>query len=192
MTIWFTSDLHFGHANIIKYCKRPYSNVDDMNEALIDNWNSIVQKDDIVYVLGDFAYGRHFTPDKAARVLQRLSGIKVLIAGNHDEDNLRSSQFRSKFEEIHSLFELKIPPKRGERHGTMIVMCHYPMRKWNQSHRGSIHLFGHEHGSSPEDKASRSMDVGVDCHNYYPISFEEVLEKMETKTWKPKRNNNEE
>jgi calcineurin-like phosphoesterase family protein len=182
MALWFTSDLHFGHANIIKYCNRPFSNVDEMDEALIRNWNSRVSYDDCVYVIGDFALSK---PDCAVRVLNRLNGNKVLIEGNHDRGCLNSPEFRAAFRAVHKLFELDLPAEKGVRHGTKIVMCHYAMRVWNKSHHGAIHLYGHSHGSLPDDRTALSMDVGVDANSYAPVSLEEVIARMAKKSWKP-------
>ena len=80
--VYFTSDTHFGHENIIKWCRRPYSSVEEMNEKLIENWNSVVGPDDIVFHLGDFAFGGS---GLWKEVLSRLNGKKYLIIGNHDE-----------------------------------------------------------------------------------------------------------
>lgn len=81
MTIWFTSDHHFGHANIIKYCNRPYNSVAHMNALMVSAWNSVVEPEDTVYYLGDFA----MQPHMVTAILPTLNGTKVLIAGNHDK-----------------------------------------------------------------------------------------------------------
>lgn len=78
--IFFTSDTHFGHANIIKFCKRPFLNVDDMNEALVENWNKVVPEDGIVFHLGDFAFGGSNVWNE---ITPRLNGQIHLILGNH-------------------------------------------------------------------------------------------------------------
>jgi calcineurin-like phosphoesterase family protein len=182
MNMWFTSDIHFGHANIIKYCKRPYKNVSEMDEALIKNWNDRVSPKDYIYVIGDFALSK---PDYANRILRRLNGEKVLIEGNHDYGCLNDAEFRSQFRAIHKMFELDVELPGSDKRKTRIVMCHYAMRVWNKSHHGAIHLYGHSHGSLPDDPRSLSMDVGVDANNYAPISLEEVAAKMAKKAWKP-------
>ena len=87
--IWFTSDLHFGHQNIIKFCNRPWKTVEEMNEGLIANWNSVVKDDDIVFDLGDFAFAPN---SKWKEILSRLNGIHYLILGNH-------AKYRHLFEE---------------------------------------------------------------------------------------------
>lgn len=80
MTKWFTSDLHFGHRNVIPYCNRPYKDVDEMHEALIKIWNDTVQEGDLVYVIGDFSLNKKYSKE----IIPLLKGNKILISGNHD------------------------------------------------------------------------------------------------------------
>jgi calcineurin-like phosphoesterase family protein len=163
MNIWFSADQHFSHANIIKYANRPYASAEEMDEALIANWNSVVGPDDLVYVLGDFCFkGR--SPDF---YLRRLLGDKILILGNHDKENVVRA---SKFKEVHKLLRIFVD-------GHHIIMSHYAMRVWDMSHHGSWHLYGHSHGKLPG--SGRSFDCGVDCWNYFPISYDTVRKTME-------------
>lgn len=171
MTAYFTADLHLSHANIIKYCNRPFLDKDEMNEALIANWNRKVSDKDEIYVIGDFAFDTN--PEK---FLDRLNGKKFLIAGNHDSKATRNCRGWEKVWNFGN--EINV-------HNQSIVLCHYAMRVWNKSHRGSWHLYGHSHGSLPDDPNLLSFDVGVDSHNYAPISFCEVKDIMEKKTWFP-------
>lgn len=155
--IWFTADPHFGHANIIKYCNRPFADVDEMDDALIRNWNSCVKKDEHVYVLGDFS----FAPPQ--NYFPLLNGHKHLIIGNHDQKRVKALEKLFVWcKYYHELRHLK-------QH---IVLMHYGMRVWNRHHHGSWHLYGHSHGTLPSH--GLSIDVGVDAHNYYPVSFSEV------------------
>lgn len=181
MTIYFTSDTHFGHRNIIDYCDRPWTNVHDMNEGLIARWNKIVNDEDTVYHLGDFAMT--IKDEEIKNIVRRLKGTKILILGNHDERTIarHSSQFIADdlFYDIHpGVKEIKVGKKR-------IVLCHYSMEVWNGSHHGAYHLYGHSHGTLPESESKRSFDVGVDPNGYFPVSFEEVAERMSAKKWKP-------
>lgn len=82
---WFTSDLHFWHKNICKYCNRPFETTEEMNQALINNWNSVVKEDDIVFVLGDMGFCGY---DKLEPLMSQLNGKKYLIQGNHDSDKI--------------------------------------------------------------------------------------------------------
>ena len=180
--VYFTSDTHFFHSRVIKFCKRPFSSVEEMNEALIKNWNDTVSPKDIIYHLGDFAFCK---ADKAIEIVKQLNGHKHLIFGNHDKTLRKNQEFLSFWESTQDLKEAKIPDETAPTGTRKVVMCHYAMRIWNQSHYGSIHCFGHSHNSMPEDPHSLSLDVGVDCWDYKPVSFEQIKEKINTKTFKP-------
>jgi len=174
MSTFFIADTHFHHANIIKYCNRPFSNTVEMNETIINNWNSVVKDGDLVYHLGDFCFGRedyHFDI-----VFRRLKGLIVFIKGNHDR--LAWANRRKFYAAYDSYHEIKVE-------GQDITLCHYSMRVWNKSHHGALNLYGHSHGSLPDDPHALAIDVGVDCHNFTPISFEQVKKIMSKKTFKP-------
>lgn len=169
--IYFTSDNHFGHTSIIKFCNRPYKDVEEMNEAMIKNWNSVVTPKDQVWHIGDFSFADEKT---TANIARRLNGHKFLVAGNHDNIRVLAPLF-----EQHYLYhEIKHEKQ-------LIVLCHYAFRIWNKSHYGSWNLYGHSHGTLPEPDDLLSMDVGVDSNNYTPISFEQVKQRMATKTFVP-------
>ena len=102
--IYFTADTHFNHINIIKFCDRPYELIDEMNEALIENWNSVVGKDDEIYHLGDFGWGDNVDN---LDILRRLNGTKYLVKGNHDWKLLKDKAIRSEFEWIKDYNELE-------------------------------------------------------------------------------------
>lgn len=180
MKIFFTSDSHFGHANIIKYCNRPFIDANDMNEQLIANWNNVVSPDDVVYHLGDFAFGNEKSVNA---IMHRLNFAHMhFIKGNHDKPFMEwwtKARFNNdcvaqKVDVNHYILETHINKQK-------FVLCHYAMRVWNESHRGALHLYGHSHGTLPDDPNSKSFDVGVDCHNYHPISLEQVLKIMDKK-----------
>ena len=173
MSTWFTSDTHFGHAKIIGYCKRPFSSVQQMDEALIERWNARVEDGDVVYHLGDFATGG---VEAADRYRMRLNGKIILIRGNHDR---RSELFDSVFDEVHELLEVKHLSVDGK--SQRITLCHYAMRIWAGSHRGAWHLYGHSHGSLPDDPHSLSLDIGVDCWSFAPVSLQQIQRAMARK-----------
>lgn len=178
--IYLTSDTHFGHANIIKYCNRPFASASEMDRKLIENWNSVVTQQDTVYHLGDFGFYR--SDDEFANIINRLNGNKFIIFGNHDKQLKSNKKLQSLFGGcFHGIHEVKTSFDDEKYH---LVLCHYAMKVWNKSHRGSIHLYGHSHGTLPDDPYSYSMDVGVDCNNYTPISFSDVLVKMTKKMFK--------
>jgi len=173
--IFFTSDTHFGHANVIKYSKRPFTDVDAMREAMIANWNAIVRPGDLVYHLGDFA----FTPaDEAVRIAKRLTGQKCLVYGNHDKRLRKDQGFGAQWAWCKDMADVKVGDQR-------IVLCHYAMLTWNQSHRGAWQLHGHSHGSLSPDPRSLRVDVGVDCWDYQPVAFETLKSTMGTKDFQP-------
>lgn len=150
---YFTVDTHLGHSRIIDYCNRPFSNVHEMNETIIENWNNVVCKNDTVYHLGDFSFGEPYP------YLERLNGNIVFIKGNHDKNDLK----------MHKILEINLE-------GISITMCHYCMRVWNKSHFNSFHLFGHSHGTL--EPIGKSWDVGVDNNNFTPVSWPKIKEIM--------------
>lgn len=161
MNTFFVADTHFGHPNIIRHCSRPFSCVEEMDETLIDNWNAVVHPNDIVYHLGDFAW------KNISDYLKKLNGKFILIIGNHDEKQLK--QFPKSIEKVHYKF-IKLNKKK-------IVLSHYPFESWNTKRYGTIHLHGHCHGTLGTFQKNR-LDVGVDVHNYFPISFDQVITEL--------------
>ncbi len=161
MTVWFTSDTHFGHANIIRFCNRPFESADAMNEALIARWNDRVAPDDTVWHLGDFSW-RDPRP-----YLSRLNGHKNLVIGNHEP----MASVHAGWSSVQSYKELTVD-------GAFIILCHYGLRVWNQSRRGALHFYGHSHGRLPGD--SQSCDVGVDCWDYRPVGLDEIRQHLST------------
>jgi calcineurin-like phosphoesterase family protein len=181
MAIYFTSDPQFGHANIIKYSNRPFASVGEMDATIIDRWNQRVGPDDTLYCLGDWCLwrGSKSIGQVAELYRQQVKCRKIiLILGNHDKRGRNDGRFLKQFESTHELLEIVVE-------GQHIVLCHYAMRVWNKSHHGSFHLYGHSHGSLPDDPTSRSFDCGVDCFDFYPVRFEEVAGIMAKKQWQP-------
>ena len=161
---WFTADTHFWHGGIIGLTGRPFASAEEMTEALIANWNARVAKGDWVYHLGDFAVrcGR----ERAQKTLNRLHGRKVLIRGNHDETRFATLEG---WEEVHDLLPTTV---EGQR----LVLCHYALRAWPGQHRGAWMLYGHSHGRLPGTRTS--LDVGVDCWGYVPVSLAEIRQRL--------------
>ncbi|RZJ71256.1 metallophosphoesterase family protein [Flavobacterium sp.] len=176
-TLWFTSDHHFGHKNIIKFSNRPFADIDEMNSELIKRWNEKVKPEDIVYHLGDFGLA---SVPKVREILGELNGKIHLVTGNHESVALQCADC---FESVKDYHELIIPDPEAHAGKRLIVLFHYAMRVWNASHHGSWHLYGHSHNELPDDRTSLSFDVGVDCHDFYPISYQEVKQIMSRKTW---------
>ncbi len=174
--IFFTADHHFGDANIIKLAKRPFESVDEMNEIMIHRWNEKVSNEDHVYHLGDIT--KSYASCKLLEILNQLQGKIHLVKGNHDTFN---EDCRSRFEWIRHYHELKLPDLNSVNN-KLIVLMHYPMMTWRGKHSFSFHLYGHSHGKAPSFKKRLAIDVGVDCHNFYPISYEDIIDIMDKKT----------
>ena len=169
--LFFTSDTHFGHRNIIKYCQRPFSCIEEMDDALIANWNRVVGKDDIIFHLGDFAMGGSA---EWSRLLQKLNGKIYLILGNHDMKTIGAGFSRLEGVAMQMLINVK---------GQIIYLNHYPFLCYGGAYRNTWQLYGHVHTCHankgldvPRLKMLMPMqyDVGVDNNNYRPVSFEQV------------------
>lgn len=172
---FFTADEHYGHRNVIKFCKRPFVDIDDMREKLIAAHNAKVSKGDFTYHIGDM-FWRTCSVDEAVTIMTRLNGQHVLVYGNHDELVENGPHLRQKFVKISErlyLDKTSISPK--------IVLDHYAGRVWRGSHKGTWQLYGHSHAALPEAK-TLSFDVGVDTRpDYAPWSEEEIAAKMKLK-----------
>lgn len=183
--VWFTADTHFGHGNIIKHCNRPFASADEMDDAMINNINAVVQPDDILYHLGDFAVIKHGNERERIQGYRDRINCKTiyLIAGNHDP-HTSLDQPKPWLHEIFSNVYVRLRLKTtvdGERQ--FIVMDHYAGRVWNSSGHGVWQLYGHSHGTLPDDPRMRAIDIGVDCHNFRPLSLDEIAIIMANKTW---------
>lgn len=160
--IHFIADTHFNHKQAIKYFKRPFSTVEEMNEKLIENWNGCVNPEDDVYFLGDFSVGEY---SDARKIFLRLNGFKRLIVGNHDSNVLALP-----WAATYTIHEMSV-------FGKQVVLCHYPLESWNQSHSGSIHLHGHVHNREKlmDIRPKQRFCVSVECVDYKPVLADEVL-----------------
>ena len=167
MKTWITSDTHFGHKNIMKFCpeSRPYTDVYEMNKTLVENWNSCVGENDIIYHLGDFAF---MSAAMLMSYLDELNGRIRLVHGNHDNVILKNRKVQEYFEWVKPYEEVKINKVR-------VVLFHYPIAEWNGAHHGSVHFHGHLHSNRV---FGRSMDVGCDSNKCMPYNFEELVDYM--------------
>jgi calcineurin-like phosphoesterase family protein len=177
--IWFTADTHFGHANIIKYCNRPFKSAEEHDEVLIKNWNSIVSPHDRIYHLGDFGFERK---GYLERILDQLNGVKYFIRGNHD-GSMRGGLLNY-FTTTGHYKEIKIKDEEMDLKQNLILF-HYPIESWNKKMHGSWHLHGHTHGTLPVREEIARLDVGVDTNALRPISYEEIKLIMTKRLWKP-------
>lgn len=157
---FFTSDEHYDHSNIIRYCNRPFSSIEEMNEELIERHNEIVTKDDIVIHGGDFT----LIPKKETvyqKYVKRLNGNHIFLRGSHDRWLPKSYMM---------IWEKTIEKQP-------VTVCHYQMFKWHRSHYGSWQLYGHSHGNSIPFE--NQMDIGVDTNDFYPYSWEEIKNNLQ-------------
>ena len=155
--VFITSDTHFGHANIIKYAGRPFDSVEEMDEALVENWNSVVKQGDKVYHLGDVTMN-----SKSLDILSRLNGRKVLIKGNHDIQKLKF--YTPHFYDIRGCHEL------GN-----FILTHIPVAISQKLRYSDGNIHGHLHEKSMEDPWY--INVSVEQTNYTPISFDEIIRR---------------
>lgn len=174
--IWFTSDTHFGHANVLRFCDRPWESIEQMNKALVDNINARVAPSDSLYHLGDFSFKM---PVEATRELRSKIRCRDVhwVPGNHDKDWSQPT--------VAGTFVVEPPIATLKlESGRKVVMCHYPIMDWSGLGHGSIHLHGHIHATKEYNEWNRSLrllryDVGVDANEYAPVSIDEILRFFE-------------
>lgn len=168
MSVYFTADTHFGHANIIKYCNRPFADVEEHDQELVRRWNLVVPPDGVVYHLGDFAFG---SAQFAADIRRQLNGEIHFIRGNHDKAAREANRGGAIFASEQDYLVLKGSPD--------IVMFHYPIYNWDKKHHGSWHLFGHVHNNPCNaERNGLCLNVGVDVCAFAPLTMEEVADKL--------------
>ena len=181
--IYFTSDLHFSHQNIAKFCPqfRPQTDVDEMNEALIACWNATVKPEDIVYNLGDISFARDIAA--IAKVLHRLNGQHHLIYGNHDNVIMRNSEYFLTTRKQDGLPLLSSVQHYLKLHLEMmsepLILFHYPIQEWDGCHKGWYHLYGHVHDRIAKIPG-RLLNVGYDLHGRFltPQDIEKFLSRL--------------
>jgi calcineurin-like phosphoesterase family protein len=179
MTVFFTADTHFWHRAIIEHCKRPYGNVEQMNECMVALWNGRVGASDLVYHLGDFANWKY---EQAMDILPRLNGRIILITGNHEEN---SRGMRAAFPLLTPWLAMKIG-------GYRVLLIHRPLSQLsreldpryaaqgfskNVGEEYAFALCGHVHDRWTW--SGRNFNVGVDVHNFTPISLEEIVAELD-------------
>ena len=161
MTHFFTSDTHFGDARILRSAKRPFRTIDEHDRHLTARWQATVRADDELWFLGDFA------PDRDAAtvgaLLAALPGVKHLVTGNNDDEATRAHRGWASVQDYRELVE----------DGTPLILCHYALRTWNGSTRGSLDLHGHSHNMLKP--LTRQFDVGVDAWNFAPVTLADML-----------------
>lgn len=162
MATYFTADPHFGHAQIISFCNRPFERVDDMDSRILRAYQETVRTGDDLWILGDFAFAREDRKDRVSSLLSSIPGRKHLVAGNHDPDWVRALP---EWASVHDLVEIKDGKDR-------VTLCHYPMITFPGARHGAIQLFGHVHDNW--EGSRNSVNVGVDVWGFAPVTLEQV------------------
>lgn len=171
MNRWWTSDNHFRHKNIAKFCPKTRQGITDvtkMDAKMIEIWNDTVADDDLVYTLGDFCFGG---AQYAESILQQLKGRKILILGNHDQ--WYNKNLGTKYFEFVGYY------KKEKIDGHSVIMFHYPIYEWENMQYGSFHLYGHVHGNVIIP--GRALDVGIDAREQCDMglwSWEDIKDYM--------------
>jgi calcineurin-like phosphoesterase family protein len=181
--IFFTSDTHFYHAKMVEH--RGFQSIDDMHEAMVYSWNEVVTPEDTIYHLGDVSFAGFSNTQK---IFSRLNGFVRVVPGNHDSVNMlhKLSTRHAPVEVLLPIHKLKVgtPLADGTTDVQRIILCHFPLRVWDQAHYGAWHLHGHSHGHL--EPVGRMLDVGVDgpltC-DLRPISLRVVKAFMGTRAF---------
>ncbi|GEM_PF-4278693 len=182
--LFLTADWHLNHFNILHHCKRPFATIEEHNETIIENVNKL-PKDAVLYNLGDLnSISLHEGGKRSRDVIDQMlkqirPDIKMyVIGGNHDpEMDYITFKKDGRIQNFRTTAMIKVGIHK-------VWLSHYPHLRWNCSYHNSFHAFGHEHGTLTQ-VFGRSMDVGIDCHNYAPIHVEDFIQKL------AHRNNNQ-
>lgn len=162
--VYFTSDFHYGHRNILLYCNRPFDSISQMNTQLIKNYNSIVEHDAIVYILGDFSF---LNTESTKQILKAMKGFKYLIKGNHDRKP--NSYYRELgFREVYN---------KPILYGDKYILSHEPIDENLLNGSKLINIFGHVHERGPS-QTKNSYCVCLEKHDYKPVSLSQIEEQV--------------
>ncbi len=162
--VLYIADTHFGHANIIRHCNRPFESAEEMDKAMIRYWNNVVGRDDVVFVVGDFS----FRGASAEYYLSKLNSTVNLIIGNHDKpDDYRCFASHTDIAKV----------VHGDH---SVILCHYPMAEWDGYYHGVTHFFGHIHNNRNEaaeimDKVPNAYNIGADLLDFIPQTYEQIV-----------------
>jgi calcineurin-like phosphoesterase family protein len=177
MTTFFTADTHFQHkgkpveqngsGGILRMARRPFVTIEAHDAELIRRWNSKVKPGDTVWHCGDFAMGQQAN---VPAIVEQLNGDIHLVWGNHDKRRVHA-KFTC-FKSTQDVATVRIDKDHS------VFLSHYAHRVWNKAHYGRYHFFGHSHGGMPP--MARSLDVGVDCWDYYPVTFDEIVSRLQS------------
>jgi calcineurin-like phosphoesterase family protein len=182
-TLFFMSDPHFGHKNVIKYANRPFQDVSEMNRKIIENINKAVGHNDHLFINGDFAF---YDDEKIIENLLNQIVCKnlYLILGNHDFIFYNNHKLRSLFKKVENYLEIKVKDSTANKGYQKIILFHFPILEWNAGSHGSWMLHGHTHGNLNYPKElnnKKILDIGVDCNHFIPYSYLDIKNIMKNK-----------
>ena len=183
---FYIADTHFGHRSVLSFDNRPFSDIEEMDRSLIRLWNRRVQKNDNVYIVGDFAY-RNEHPEEW--YLEQLKGRKHLIIGNHDKKLLKNAKAMAHFESVDKMMHVSDD-------GHQICVCHFPLAEWNGFFKGSLHIYGHIHNQVTDtgvfmQTRQRAYNAGCMLYNYSPVTLRELMQRHPAKLHTKKTYGNE-
>ena len=196
INVYFTSDFHLFHNNVLKFDNRPFNDIYEMHSEIERRWNETVKADDIVIYLGDLSFARREDVQTVNEMLSRLNGHIHFVMGNHDKYNDIIKMPR--FESVQDYLELRLTHYQDSelqigtkvRVETLFCIMHYPIYSWNKKHFGSYMIHGHCHGNLHHGESAsfydnrRVIDVGCMLNDYTPISYKEVIEKLKNVDYK--------
>ena len=169
--IYYISDLHFGHRNVIAMDGRPFETIEQMDATLIRLWNERVTDEDDVYIVGDFAYRNNYT---ATWYLRQLKGRKHLIIGNHDRYTIQDTKAMEYFASVEKMI-------RVVDNDRIVSLCHFPVAEWKGKRRGGYHVHGHLHIRRDEvyefmSRYDKALNAGCMINGYRPVTLDELIE----------------
>ena len=176
--IFYTSDWHIDHQNILKLCDRPFADTDEMRETIISNYCARVTDKDDVFFLGDMFFKSSASDGSAMKVMKALPGHKHLIIGNHDKALVKNQQ-------LMSLFETADEYKKINDDGRTVIAFHYPILEWDGYFHGTYHVYGHIHNNTGNELYSvlgqlkNAFNVGVDVNGFCPVTLSELIARSE-------------
>lgn len=185
MATYFTADLHFNHAGVINFDKRPFGDVEEMNRSLVQYWNGRVTPKDEVYILGDFSMSKKDTLEFAPK----LKGRKYLILGNHDK---KCPELRDVFEDVYEYRKIHLNKQT-------VILSHYFMPSYDGQHRGGVMLYGHSHNTPVSEAEERVKDIyrennipikaynaGCMYFGYTPATLDEIVAYWKGRNFQPR------
>lgn len=169
--IYYISDLHFGHRNVIEMDGRPFETIEEMDETLIRLWNERATDEDDVYIVGDFAYRNGYT---ATWYLRQLRGRKHLVIGNHDRLTIQDPKAMEYFASVEKM-------NRVIDNDRKVSLCHFPVAEWNGKRHGGFHVHGHLHNRRDEvyefmSRFDKALNAGCMLNGYRPVTLDELME----------------